>query len=95
MLVCGFCVSRKGGIGGDGWDHPQGDMHMVAAILDREKAMVGIGWATFRPDCMDRLKKHYSYLVRDWFLARKAAWALSGCMTTKSADYCMLVTEPH
>ena len=32
-LVCGFCVSRKGGGGGGGWDHLQGDMHMVALGL--------------------------------------------------------------
>ena len=28
-----------------------------------------------------------------WFLARKAAWALSGCMATDSADYYVLVNE--
>ena len=28
-----------------------------------------------------------------WFLARKAAWSLSRCMATDSADYCMLVNE--
>ena len=33
-----------------------------------------------RPDCMDRLRKHYSHLAEGWFLARKAAWALSGCL---------------
>ena len=35
-------------------------------------------WATSSSDCMDRLRKHYS-LAGDWFLARKAAKALSGC----------------
>ena len=35
--------------------------------------------------------ERYSYLVGGSFLARKAAWALSGCLTTDSADYCMLV----
>ena len=45
------------------------------------------------PDCMDRLRKHYSHLVGGLFLARKAAWALSGCMTTDSADYCMLINS--
>ena len=30
---------------------------------------------------------------RGSFLAGKAAWALSGCMTTESADYCRLVNE--
>jgi len=66
---------------------------MVAARLGFEKAMVGIGRATPRPDCMDRLRKHYSHLAEGWLLARKAAWALSRCMTTDSADYYMLVNE--
>ena len=26
------CISRKGGAGEVGWGHPQGDMHMVAAV---------------------------------------------------------------
>ena len=38
-----FCVSRKGGTGGGGGGHPQGAMHMVAARLGFEKAMVGTG----------------------------------------------------
>ena len=54
-----FYISIKGGRGGGGWDHPQGDMHMVAARLGFEKAMVGTGRATFHPDCMDRLGKHH------------------------------------
>ena len=33
-------------------------LHMVAARLGFEKAMVGTEWATFCPDCMDRLRKH-------------------------------------
>ena len=37
--------------------------------------------------------KHYSHLVRGSFLAGKAVWALSGCLTIESADYCMLVNE--
>ena len=45
------------------------------------------------PDCMDRLRKHYSHLAKSWFLARKAALALSGCMATDSADCYMLVNE--
>ena len=36
--------------GGGGWGHPQGDMHMVAARLGYERAMVGTGWTTPRPD---------------------------------------------
>ena len=65
-------------------------MHMVAARLGFEKAMVGIRWATSCPDCMDRLRKRYSHLAEGWFLARKAAWALSGCMATDSAAYTLM-----
>ena len=43
--------------------------------------------------CKDRLRKRYSHLVEGSFLAGKVAWTLSGCMTTESADYCMLVNE--
>ena len=66
---------------------------MVPARLGFEKAMIGTGRATPRPDYMDRFRKHYSHLAEGWFLARKAAWALSGCMATDSADYYMLVNE--
>ena len=66
---------------------------MVAARLGFEKAMVGTWRSTPRPDCMDRLRKHYSHLVEGWFLARKAAWSLSGCIAADSADYCMLINE--
>ena len=31
------------------------------------------------------------YFVEGSFLAGKAAWALRECLTTKSADYCVLV----
>ena len=68
-------------------------VHMVAARLGFEKTMVGTRWATPRPDCMDRLRKHYSHLAEGWFLARKAAWSPSGCMATNSADYYVLVNE--
>ena len=68
-------------------------MHMVAARLGFEKAMVGTRRATPRSDCMDRPRKHYSHLAEGWFLARKAAWSLSGCMATDSTDYYMLVNE--
>ena len=38
--------------------------------------------------------ENYSHLVEGWFLAiRKAAWALSRCLATDSADYCMIVNE--
>ena len=59
----------------------------MVARLGFEKAMVGTRRATQCSDCMDRLRKHYSHLAEGWFLARTAAWALSGCMATDSADY--------
>ena len=68
-------------------------MHMVAARLGCQSAMVRTWWANSCPGCMDRLRKRYSHLVGGSFLAGKVAWTLSGCMTTKSADYCMLVNE--
>ena len=68
-------------------------MHMVAARLGFEKAMVGTRRATPRSDCMERLRKHYSHLAEGQFLARKAAWSLNGCMATDSADYYMLVDK--
>jgi len=52
--------------------HPQGPVHMVAARLGFEKALVGTGRATPPPDCMDRLRKYHSHLAEGWFLARKA-----------------------
>ena len=74
----GSASAERVGQGG-GWGHPQGDMHMVAAMLG--------------PDCMGRLRKHYFHLVEHWFLARKAAWALTGCLATDSAEYCKLVKK--
>ena len=55
---------------------------MVAARLGCQSTMVGTGWANSR-----------SQLVGGSFLTGKAAWALSGCMTTENADYCMIVNE--
>ena len=60
-------------------------MHMVAARLSCQSTMVGTGWANPGPGCMDRLRKCCSHLVGGSLLAGKAAWALSGCMTTESA----------
>ena len=37
--------------GGGGWGHPQGAVHMVAARLGFEKAMVGTGRATPHGGC--------------------------------------------
>ena len=82
--------NRKGGTGGGGSGHPQGDIHIVAARLG---TMVGTRWANSCPGCMDRVRK-YSHLVGgSSFLAEKAAWALRECLMTESANYCMLVNE--
>ena len=86
-------MSRKGGTGGGGWGHPQGNIHMMTARPGCQSVMVGTGWANFHPGCMDRLRKRYSHLVRGSFLAWKAAWALRGCIATESADHCMVVNE--
>ena len=92
-LCAWFCVSRKGGTGEGGWVHPQGDMQMVTARLGSQSAMVGTRWANSCHGCMDRHRKCYSHFVGVSFLEGKAALALSGCMTTESADHCMLVNE--
>ena len=92
-LCGGFCISRKGGTGGGGWGHPQGALHMAAARLGCQSAMVGTRWANSCPGYMDRLRKRYSHLVGGSFLAGKPAWVLSECLPTENADYCMLVNE--
>ena len=66
---------------GGGWGHPQSAVHMVAARLGCERAVVGTGWATSHPDCTNRLRKHYYHLVEGWFMARKATCL--GSETTK------------
>ena len=38
-------------------------IYTVATRLGGERVMVGTGWATSHPDCIDRLRKHYSHLV--------------------------------
>ena len=72
---------------GGGWGHLQGDTHMMAARLGCQSAMAGTGWADSCSGCMDRLRNRHSHLVGGLFLVGKAAWALSGCLTTNSADY--------
>ena len=46
-----------------------------------------VGWLHWQA------KKTLLLPCRGWFLVRKTTWALSGCMTTESADYCVLVNE--
>ena len=64
-----------------------GTSKWLAARLGCQSAMVGTRWANPCPGCMGRLRKHYSHFVGGSFLAGKAVWAMSGCLTTKSADY--------
>ena len=54
-----FCISRKGGAGGGGWDQLQGAVHKAAARLGCKGAMVGTKWAKFCPGCMSGLGKHF------------------------------------
>ena len=63
---------RKGGTGGGGWGHPQGDMHMVAARLGSQRAMVWTRWVNSRPGCMNRLMKSAEYCmpVNEWVWLR-------------------------
>ena len=93
VLAHRLCVSRKGGTGGGGWDHPEGAVHMAAARLGCKSNMVGTGWANSHPGCTSRLRKCYSRLLGGSFLAGKAPWALSGCLVTENADYCMVINE--
>ena len=65
----------------------------LAARLGCQSTMAGTGWANSCPGCMDRLRKCCSHLVGGSFLAGKAAWTLSGCLPTESADYWMLVNQ--
>ena len=46
-------------------------MHMVAARLGCQSAMVGTGWANSCPGCMDRLRKRYFHLVEGSFFGRE------------------------
>ena len=47
---------------------------MVPARLGCERVMVGTWWATSHPHYMDRLTKHYSYLVGVDFWQRRLLW---------------------
>ena len=91
----GFCVSRKGGIGRGGWVTYKVLYMHVSCMLHRlgcKRAMVGTGWASCNPGCMNKLRKHLQ-IVGGSFPAGKAASVLSECLSTENADYCMLVNE--
>jgi len=74
-LVHKFCVSRKGWTGGSRW----GCCAHGSCQDGPWRDMVSTGWTSSYPDCIDRLRKHYSDLAGGWFLAGKAAWSL--CQT--------------
>ena len=75
-------MTRKGGTGGGGWSHRRvtGTWWLLGLALKGPWLVPGgpppalTAWTG--------LEKHCSHLVEGWFLARKAAWALSGCMAT-------------
>jgi len=96
LLVTSHCVEKiaaeRVGQGEVGVSPTRCCAHGTAR-LGYERVMVGTGWATSHPDCMDMLRKHYSHLVGSWFLARKVVWAMSGCMAIDSVDHCMLMNE--
>ena len=77
VLARWFCVSRKGGTGGGGWGHPQGDLHMLAVVAVCRNALVGTGWSNSCLVCTNRLRKHCSHLVESSFLAVKVFSALN------------------
>ena len=92
-LHVGSASAERVGQGQVGGVTQQGVVHMVAASLGFEMAMVGTGWGISHFDYMDRLRKYYLDLVEGWFLVRKDAYTLSRCMTIDSVDYCVLVNE--
>ena len=68
-------------------------MHIAAARVGYKMAMIDTCWAYSCLGGMNRLGKRNSNLVGDSFLAGKTAWALSRCLRTENAHYCMLVNE--
>ena len=85
-------MSRKDGTGGGGWGHLQVTCTWWLLGLAVKAPWLGPGGPSC-PGYMDRLRKRYSHFVGGSFLAGKIAWTLSGCMTTESADHCMLINE--
>ena len=58
-----FCVSRKGGTGGGGWEHPKSVNSMASSGLACRKALVGTGRAISVLFGINRLRNKPSYLV--------------------------------
>ena len=57
------CVSGKVGTGGGGWSHPQGAVHMAAALAGCRGTMDDTRSTNFHPGCMNELGKYHSHLV--------------------------------
>ena len=73
--------------------HPQGDMHMVAASLGSKGPRLGPGGLLLSLHAWTGLE-YTAFILSGFIFSRgKPAWALSRCLTTKSADYCMLINE--
>ena len=86
VLVRWFCVSRKGGTGGGGWGHPQGDLHMLAVVAVCRNALVCAGWSNSCLFAQIGLENTLSLCVGSLFLAVKALLALNGCLVAENAD---------
>ena len=94
---------------GGGWGHwLQSDMHMVAASINSRRGRVNPNPNPPLPlSMLQGLAVKLPWLglggpilalaawtgLENGTLAGKAAWGLSGCLTTQSADHCMLVNE--
>ena len=83
--ITAHCVHhQKGWTGDGGWSSLQGDIHMVAARPGSEKGpWVGLGGPPLSLTAWTGLENttHLVGVVTGWFLARKAACALSWCTT--------------
>ena len=70
-------------------------MHTVAARPGCKVAMVGIGWANFRPGYMNELGKCCSSSCGGIFQTGKSVWILNKCLLAKDGDLisCTLSTS--
>ncbi len=56
-------MSRKGGMWGGGWVHPQGENDVVQPWAGRRKPLLGAGWAVPLVFCMNGRRKQPCHLV--------------------------------
>ena len=83
-----MCMSGKGGTGGGGWGHPQGDMDMVAVVAGYRNGLVRTGCANSCLGCTNVIRKCYSHLVGTSFRTVKVVWAQNGSLLAVNADVC-------